>query len=74
MPNQNTVNPAPTPSSHYQYQFNGEKLKNKDEYQRILKYEEMSRNILQNPKDFRKNNPTNLSLSFNLAGQSIVSS
>ena len=38
-----------------------------------MKYEEMSRQILQNPRDFRKNNPTNLSLSFNLAGQSIVS-
>jgi len=33
----------------------------------------MSRRILKNPKDFRKNSPTNLSLSFNLAGQNIVS-
>ncbi len=66
--------PAPTPPSHYQYQFNGERMKYNEEFQRILKYEEMSRQIMQNPRDFRKNNPTNLSLSFNLAGQNIVSS
>lgn len=31
--------PAPTPQSHYQYQYNGERLKNNQEYQRIMKYE-----------------------------------
>jgi hypothetical protein len=25
-----SVNPAPTPTSHYKYQFNGEKLKNNE--------------------------------------------
>lgn len=27
---QETANPAPTPPTHYQYQFNGEKLKNSE--------------------------------------------
>lgn len=45
-------------------------MKNHEEYQKIMQFEEMNRKAMINPSKMRQSNPTNLSI--NLAGQSIV--
>jgi hypothetical protein len=46
--------------------------KRRDEYLRNLELEQTAKNKISDRKDLRKYNPTNLSVSLNLAAQNIV--
>jgi hypothetical protein len=54
----------------YYNAYDAEWNRRREEYLKSMEMDELSRNKLQDKKEFRKHNPTNLS--FNLAAQSIV--
>ena len=65
--------PYPPPQEHYLSYEREPNTKHREESDRIRKLEmEMSQKLTRSPGEARKKCPTNLSLSFNVAGQSIV--